>query len=488
MRTSLDILPLPTRAGDLAGPSLTISAARLAGSRATRRDHRVGLPRHGCPLGVILSTETPFPGRRRSPADHRECPGDRRWLRQTASPPGAGSRWPSRASSVGSRTHLSLALATADPAGGCTRHAASRWARRGLVLVVIGRGHHPALGRVPIRHDADRHAAAARPRDGRGVVPRRGDGVAGRRSRRRWLPTGAVRSARLRTTRPSSTRSSPRRRGGRHPGAPLPPVCGQRLMTPGRACPCRTPIEVRLIAERPRWPHASTATCSHQRPSCCWETATGWHGSLPWSASQRITREARYAGQVGCHPADIVMSNKALNREYVECTTGQQAAFRRIVEERPSLVIVAGYRKFKAANADASAWRPEPTGSIAGARDGPDARTPHVHRGPRRRHRRHARFGIGPAELRVGAPGRRARVRDAVRQGSRHRWTELEHQVADLGQADFVDPTSWVCPSSPCPAVIGKFRCSGLPAHGGPVCLCARQLARPALPIEAEPK
>jgi hypothetical protein len=36
-------------------------------------------------------------------------------------------------------------------------------------------------------------------------------------------------------------------------------------------------------------------------------------------------------------------------------------------------------------------------------------------------------------------------------------WLGEEERAATGGGAGFVDPTPWVCPSTPCPAVIGNF-------------------------------
>jgi hypothetical protein len=36
-------------------------------------------------------------------------------------------------------------------------------------------------------------------------------------------------------------------------------------------------------------------------------------------------------------------------------------------------------------------------------------------------------------------------------------WLAQEEAAAAAGRAGFVDPTPWVCPTGPCPAVIGNF-------------------------------
>jgi hypothetical protein len=186
----------------------------------------------------------------------------------------------------------------------------------------------------------------------------------------------------------------------------------------------------------------------------------------------------------------MAMWDKALNRAYVECTTWRQAAFQRIAEERPSLVIVAGYRKFKAANADASAvatgadridrWRAGMTRTLA--RLAPIAdHVVVIGDTPESAFDLPSCVSAHPDDvLKCATPYDRAV--DA-------RWTELEQQVADLGQADFVDPTSWVCPSSPCPAVIGKFLVFRDYHHmAGPFASALANWLGPSLPIEAEPK
>ena len=36
-------------------------------------------------------------------------------------------------------------------------------------------------------------------------------------------------------------------------------------------------------------------------------------------------------------------------------------------------------------------------------------------------------------------------------------WTRVEASVAGQAGATFVDPTSWACPTDPCPVVIGRY-------------------------------
>jgi hypothetical protein len=35
-------------------------------------------------------------------------------------------------------------------------------------------------------------------------------------------------------------------------------------------------------------------------------------------------------------------------------------------------------------------------------------------------------------------------------------WTATERTVSSETGATFIDPTAWLCPTTPCPAVIGK--------------------------------
>jgi peptidoglycan/LPS O-acetylase OafA/YrhL len=214
------------------------------------------------------------------------------------------------------------------------------------------------------------------------------------------------------------------------------------------------------------------------------------HGLAWFPTVERLATEHAWKlvmlGKVGCHPADMVMWDKALNREYVECTTWREAAFRRIADERPDLVIVAGFRDFKAANGDASAlatgadriarWR-------AGMARTLERLTPvadHVvviGDTPQSAFDLPTCVSAHPDDLRACAT--------PVDKAVDARWTALERQAAALGRAKFVDPAPWVCPSSPCPAVIGKFLVFRDYHHmTSPFASALANWLGPALPIE----
>ncbi len=186
------------------------------------------------------------------------------------------------------------------------------------------------------------------------------------------------------------------------------------------------------------------------------------HGLAWFPALDRLATDRGWRlvmlGKVGCHPADMRMWDKALKREYVECETWREAAFKRIAEERPALVVVTGFRGFKAATGDGSAlasgaeridlWQAGMARTLA--RLEPIADEVVV-------------LGDTPQSAFDVPTCVSAHENDVLAcatspdEAVNSRWLELERQVAELAQVDFVDPTPWVCPSSPCPAVIGDF-------------------------------
>ena len=218
------------------------------------------------------------------------------------------------------------------------------------------------------------------------------------------------------------------------------------------------------------------------------------HGLAWFPAVERLATDHAWRfvmlGKIGCHWADMALWNKTLNREYVECASWRESAFRRIAQERPTMVIVAGSRGFKAASADGSApaagagridrWRAGMARTLARLTPIAD----HV-----------VVIGDTPKSA-FDLPSCVSAHQDNLLacatpfdRAVDTRWTELEREVADLGQADFVDPTSWVCPSSPCPAVIGKFLVFRDRQHmTSPFASALADWLGPALPIDAEPK
>jgi peptidoglycan/LPS O-acetylase OafA/YrhL len=157
-----------------------------------------------------------------------------------------------------------------------------------------------------------------------------------------------------------------------------------------------------------------------------------------------------------CSAADTTVWNTALNRTYTECDAWRERALARIAAEHPDLVVMADSRGYTLAlpggpapaQDHESLWdaavartlaRLEPlAGAVVLMGDTPKSSVdPPVclskHRGD---------------SLACATPA-------AVAIASVH--LAAERSVAAAAGAVFVDPTPWVCPSDPCPVVIGRY-------------------------------
>ena len=158
-----------------------------------------------------------------------------------------------------------------------------------------------------------------------------------------------------------------------------------------------------------------------------------------------------------CTPADIPAFDPALNRTMPNCALWRQQSVADLVKVRPDILIVAGTRGFETVNGSGQ--------QVTG-----DLRT---------------RFWVQGMKRTLGqlvpAAGRVILVGDlpvsAVDPAvclSQHRtstlacatpvsdaidydWLNTELTVARSSGVAYVDPERWICPTSPCPAVIGKF-------------------------------
>ena len=158
-----------------------------------------------------------------------------------------------------------------------------------------------------------------------------------------------------------------------------------------------------------------------------------------------------------CQSVDIAQYNKNLKRIYRECFTWRDEAFARIAQLRPDLVVVTNTRGFRVANengtqltgaAETAAWRSgmartltrlnEAAGHVVVIADVPLTRfDPPVC------------LSDHPESILACATPYDA----AIDPG----WIEQERAEASRGGASFIDPTLWVCPSTPCPPVLGNF-------------------------------
>lgn len=157
-----------------------------------------------------------------------------------------------------------------------------------------------------------------------------------------------------------------------------------------------------------------------------------------------------------CSPADIAIYVRAWKRVSTECIKWRNQAVNRLIQARPAIVLVSGTRGFEVADASGhvltggartAAWRAGMQRTLA--RLVPAAGRVIV---------------IGDTPLsRVDPPTCLAQHRSSVlacatpvASAINQAWTDIERGAAAAGHAGFVDPSLLVCPSSPCPAVVGS--------------------------------
>lgn len=166
-----------------------------------------------------------------------------------------------------------------------------------------------------------------------------------------------------------------------------------------------------------------------------------------------------------CSPATITQWNANLKRIYTECATWRRSVIARLVREHPQIVLVAGTRGFSAVDASGAplvgeartlAWRAgmeltlKPL--VAAVRNV---------------------IVIGDTPLSLVDPPTCLRAHPQsvlacatpVARAIDEAWLGEERAAAARAGAGFIDPSSWVCPTTPCPVVIGRFLAFRNPGH-----------------------
>ncbi len=185
------------------------------------------------------------------------------------------------------------------------------------------------------------------------------------------------------------------------------------------------------------------------------------HAVSWFPALERIANEDGWRLEVltksACMSVDVLQYNTNLKRVYRECTQWRNDTFARIAKERPDVVIVANSLGFRVVDQDGN--RLVGAERMAAWREGM-ART-----------LEQLRASAANVVVLADTPGSRVDPPDCL---SRHLdsilacstpfdqavsadWLAEERAAAARGGATFVDPTTWVCPSTPCPPVLGNF-------------------------------
>ncbi len=183
--------------------------------------------------------------------------------------------------------------------------------------------------------------------------------------------------------------------------------------------------------------------------------------ALSWfPAALRVAKAHGWRLQVltmsTCTPADIPAWNPALARVTVECAAWRQRTLRLIEAEGPAIVLVAGTRGFATVDASRTV--------LAG-----DARTDAWRAGMRRTLDTLVAaagtvivLGDVPLAAQDPPPCLAAHPTSVLACATPFSvavdtvWRAVEEGSAAASGAGFVDPTAWVCPTVPCPVVIGN--------------------------------
>lgn len=156
-----------------------------------------------------------------------------------------------------------------------------------------------------------------------------------------------------------------------------------------------------------------------------------------------------------CSPADVPVWNYFLKRAYPECSEWREHVLRELEANPPALVVVAGARTV-AVVSDGAVIQGAPRERAWAA-------------GLERTIRRLAATGatvvvLGDTPRPTGdAPTCLSKRSDDVgacatprARSVDERWRALERGIAASAGAVFVDPTDWICPVDPCPAVVSS--------------------------------
>lgn len=181
--------------------------------------------------------------------------------------------------------------------------------------------------------------------------------------------------------------------------------------------------------------------------------ALQWHPALERIATARHWRLLSFT-KLGCPYQDVAVEHHG--RPLNECEVWRDNVVARIAAERPALVLVVGRHKFEP-TVNGVRLSGEP--ALAAMRDGASrtlARlTPIASR---------VAVIADTPEIPLEPPDCLSANADHVlrcavprEQAVDHAWLASEREAALAQGASFVDWTDWVCPTDPCPLVIGRF-------------------------------
>ncbi len=182
--------------------------------------------------------------------------------------------------------------------------------------------------------------------------------------------------------------------------------------------------------------------------------AAHWFPTLERLATERDWRFVSLT-KSACPVADLPVYNTNFKREYTECATWRQAVLARIADERPALVVISdsrGGQLLVDGGRIASTKRPDVwAAGLERAIRAIDEVAEHV-------------LVIGDTPNPAGDPPvcLSDHLDDALActtpsaDALAPEWIATERDVTAETGATFIDPSAWLCPTEPCPAVIGR--------------------------------
>ena len=184
------------------------------------------------------------------------------------------------------------------------------------------------------------------------------------------------------------------------------------------------------------------------------------HAAQWFPTLERIATEEQWRlisiTKSACASVDTPIWSIQLNRGYAECDAWRDAAFAWIAELRPALVVVSNAHHYSI----------ELNGALAWSTDHEDLWSDGLARTVDRLTRSASSvLVIGDTPRMTDDPPvcLSGRLNDAsacatpLSEAVRAVRLTEDHRVAEELGASFVDPTPWLCPTEPCPVVIGRF-------------------------------
>jgi hypothetical protein len=186
------------------------------------------------------------------------------------------------------------------------------------------------------------------------------------------------------------------------------------------------------------------------------------HAASWFPAAERLATERGWRllnlTKSGCAAIDVGQWNSIFKREYSECDAWRESAFRLVEKEHPALVLMSDSRLVSIVGSDGvtvlkgaertDAWRAGAARTLRRLARAAD-HVAVIGDTPRSIHDVPVCLSDHPDDILACATPFRRAVDVA--------WRTVEATAAERAGAAFVDPAPWVCPSDPCPPVIGKF-------------------------------